>query len=403
MRNRLFGLMDLIRAFTLIELLVVVAIIAILAAMLLPALAAAREKARRTSCRENLGQIAKGLEGYISDYGDYFPSWAGMEAPRSEDVRYERGMYTDPVLSETIGTCPSQEDVTNAGTYSHAASGGISSWRTIACGFKATNTTTDWAKGKLNMVPVGIGYTVALNYMPDYQACFCPSGRNMPTFSRHSPANLDNLHELRKLGGTDGRTLTHGDYATADGTWGSYADAGAYWRNARGQYNYRPTPGLWWDSPTDMAKVVTVFGTRPLVRSYNGTPYFRTPKILGPRVLACDTWDKTYTSGAAWTVDYGPALWCHKDGYNLLYGDYHVTWWGDPMHKLSSMPISTGAGSYWPGVITPTPAYTMDSVNMLCASTTRGSKNSQFFVWHLLDEAGGIDIGSTTWGDPWNK
>jgi len=86
-------------AFTLIELLVVIAIIAILAAMLLPALAAAKRKAQKINCVNNLKQVGLAYRIWEGDNSDKYP----QAVPFASGGANEYCSHGSPTAASVVG------------------------------------------------------------------------------------------------------------------------------------------------------------------------------------------------------------------------------------------------------------------------------------------------------------
>jgi prepilin-type N-terminal cleavage/methylation domain-containing protein/prepilin-type processing-associated H-X9-DG protein len=202
-------------AFTLIELLVVIAIIAILAAMLLPALAAAKKKAQRINCVNNLKQVALAFKTWGLDNSDKFPALVSTAeggcsefATDTSKAHYSFSILSNEVTTPKLLLCPSDSLGSQAAT-----------------DFRIASLQPTTAK-------VQLSYAVNIDASDTYSGAPLILDRNVSSATTAAtPTLITTLQPINSFGAlpgfgfTQGMHTGQGNVALADGSVQQYSSA----------------------------------------------------------------------------------------------------------------------------------------------------------------------------------
>jgi len=164
------------RAFTLIELLVVIAIIAILAALLLPALSAAKQRAKSAGCLNNMKQIILATKLYLDDNrGAMVPLWVEQGAPGWPGWTYDATTFV--VQKATYLWWPDKYRLDNL----------VPAQATFSCPALTQNAINAHGQSASTNYALGIG----LNY-PEYGRVTPAAGNPDPVYASASEGQVGN-------------------------------------------------------------------------------------------------------------------------------------------------------------------------------------------------------------------
>jgi len=349
-------------AFTLIELLVVMVIIAILVGLLMPALARAKEEARKTQCRSNLRQIGFAIAMYANDNSGYGPSVEGqmwLEANDGSLMHYgfeaPDGSHQDPGNFGIFK--PNDASASNNNlTFGHAQI-----WHA---------TLSQPAR------PIGLGLLWAAGYLTQKGASvlFCPSDNSGEGAIDKGVAEWQN-YDVDEPFFTSGGRIVRSD---GDGR----GNAGSSWNHC-----YFPdqcpkkcaVPGAWVDAPIcNVLNNYTLRISRKFVKlapnGYNRT--YPTAILLeraGAMGMVCDTLESTLgldryqvlgVPGMPEVHPHDPEFYVrgwffyitnHDSAYNVLFSDGSVKTYGDSGHQVFKRAMDV-----WRGEL-PVDRYTFDN------------------------------------------